>query len=120
GDLRLLPKLELSFSYVWLNAWAYAPPNVPLPLLTGSVQPTTVDDPTTYRLNTWATASLTYEATDDFSVSLGYYNLASQLGPDGTRRNPLWSPAARFFLTVTGNLDVIYARFTGKPHALAD
>ena len=118
GDLRILSKLELSLSYVWLNAWAYATgATMPIPLLTGTAQPMTVTDPTTYRLSTWTTAAVTYEPTDDFSVSLGYYNLASQLAPDGTRRNPLWSPNARFFLTLTGNLDVIYARLAGRPHA---
>ncbi|HXI59282.1 MAG TPA: hypothetical protein VNO55_24615 [Polyangia bacterium] len=121
GDLRILSKLELSLSYVWLNAWAYAPgASMPIPLLTGPAQPMTVADPTTYRLSTWTTASLTYEPTDDFSVSLGYYNLASQLGPDGTRRNPLWSPSARFFLTLTGNLDVLYDHLAGHPHATVD
>ena len=120
GDLRVLPKLEISLSYVWLNSWAYAPTRADLPLLTGPARPMTVADPTTYRLSTWATASATYEATDAFSVSVGYYNLASQIGLDGNRRNPLWSPAARFFLTVTGNLDVIYARVSGKPHAATE
>ncbi|HEX3698747.1 MAG TPA: hypothetical protein VH374_25485 [Polyangia bacterium] len=121
GDLRLLPKLELSVSYVWLNAWAYKPPPVALQSTdTGPALPMTVPDPTTYRLNTWAVAELTYEPADDFSISLGYYNLTNQLAPDGTRRDPLWSPAARFFLTVTGNLDVIYARLNGKPHHAVD
>ena len=46
------------------------------------------------------------------ALSAGYYNLANQLAPDGTRRDPLWSPSARFFLTVTANLDAIKRRFT--------
>jgi hypothetical protein len=120
GDLRLTPKLEFSASYVWLNAWGDRPPPVTVPTYTGPVKPMTVDDPQNYRLNIWAVAELTYEPTDDFSVSLGYYNLTNQLAPDGTRREPLWSPSARFFLTLTGNLDIIYARIKGQPRAAAD
>jgi hypothetical protein len=112
GDLQISKRFDVSLSYVLLNAWKYAPTDTPCVLiLTGCAQPTSIPDPTTYSANTWATASLNYEVIDALSLSLGYYNLASQLGLDGTRRNPFWSPAARFFLTVTGNLDVIYERF---------
>jgi hypothetical protein len=55
---------------------------------TGCVEPLRVDDPQTYRLNTWMLGSLDYEATDELSVSLGYYNLSNQIGPDGQRRSP--------------------------------
>jgi hypothetical protein len=48
-------------------------------------------------------------------VGVGYYNQTGQIGPDGQRRSPLWSPDARVFLTVTGNLDVIFDHFTAKP-----
>jgi hypothetical protein len=74
------------------------------------VTPTTNVDPATTRVNTWLTAALSYDVNDALAVSAGYYNLANQLAPYGTRRNPAWSPAARFFLTVTGNLDAIYRR----------
>ena len=95
GDLQLSPRFDLSLSYVLLNAWKYAAPATPCVLiLTGCASPMTVQDPTTYGVNTWATASVNYDVMDAFSISLGYYNLTSQLGPDGTRRNPLWSPAA--------------------------
>ena len=109
GDLRLASRWELSLSYVWLNAWTYAPPGaVTINIPTGPVSPMGITDPTAHRVSTWATASVSYDPNDSFSISLGYYNLASQLGADGTRRNPLWSPNARLFLTLTGNLDVIY------------
>jgi hypothetical protein len=117
GDLQLSRRFDLSLSYVLLNAWKYAPTETPCVLiLTGCASPMSIPEPTTYSVNTWATASVNYDVMDALSVSLGYYNLASQLGPDGTRRNPLWSPAARFFLTVTGNLDVAYERLkTARP-----
>jgi hypothetical protein len=111
ADLQLLRRLDLSLSYVVINYWLY-----PVPVfqdcvpLTGCVTPTTNVDPATTRVNTWLTAALSYDVNDALAVSAGYYNLANQLAPYGTRRNPAWSPAARFFLTVTGNLDAIYRR----------
>jgi hypothetical protein len=115
-ELDVLPRLTLSASYVLLNAWLQPPPGRSncVVILTGCDQPIEVVDPTTFRVSTWGTAAISYDVVDDLSVSLGYYNLASQIGSDGARRNPLWSPAARFFLSLTGNLDVVYARLTGK------
>ena len=43
----------------------------------------------------------------EFSVGVGYYNLNTVIGLDGGRRNPLWSPEARVFLSLTANLDSI-------------
>jgi hypothetical protein len=118
GDLQILRRLDLSLSYVLINYWLYPVPSfqdcVPV---TGCVTPTTNVDPTTFRVNTWLTAALTYDVSPELSVGAGYYNLANQLSPYGTRRDPLWSPAARFFLTVTGNLDAIYRRLRpGQAH----
>jgi hypothetical protein len=114
GDIQLLRRLSVAASYVLLNAWVNAPSDVPIcSTLTGCVTPMSISDPTTYRASTWLTASLGYELFDELSLSVGYYNLASQIAPDGTRRNPFWSPNARVFLTVVGNLDAIYERLRG-------
>lgn len=118
AEVDLLPRLNVSASYVVLNAWVYPFPSGGgsgcVVILTGCDRPIEIADPATFRVNTWGTAAVTYDVVDDLSVSFGYYNLASQLGLDGHRRNPLWSPAARFFLSLTGNLDVTYARLTGR------
>jgi hypothetical protein len=113
GSAEVFPRFDFAASYVWLNSWVYAPPDVQICITTGCVEPTSVSDPTTYRLSTWIVAALGYKATSEVSLSLGYYNLASQLGPDGQRRNPLWSPNARLFLTATANLDAVYQRLRG-------
>lgn len=98
-------RLVLETSYVVLNAWAYSPDTSPVcNLLTGCAQPMSISDPTTYRVSTWVTVSATYDVARHLGVSVGYFNRASQLGPDGQRRSPLWSPEARFFLAVTGTL----------------
>lgn len=118
AGVQLLPRLGFGASYVLGNSWAYAPPSIPIcTVQPACTEPTTLGDPPSYRVSTWALASLDYDVVDEATVSLGYYNLTSQIGADGQRRNPLYSPDARFFLTVTGNLDVIYDRVTSKPTA---
>jgi hypothetical protein len=111
GEVQVVRRLDLSASYVLLDSWAYpisrdallTPP-------TGPVQPMDIADPTTFRVSTWMTIAVGYLVTPELSLSLGYYNLASQIGPDGTRRSPFWSPNARAFFTITGNLDAVYER----------
>jgi hypothetical protein len=111
AGVQLLPRLGFSASYVLANSWAYAPKDVPICTVEPNcAEPTSLGEPTSFRVNTWALTSLDYDAFDEMTVSIGYYNLTSQIGPDGQRRNPLYSPDARVFFTLTGNLDVIYER----------
>ncbi|HMI86104.1 MAG TPA: hypothetical protein VK550_18545 [Polyangiaceae bacterium] len=113
--VQLLPRLGFGVSYVLANSWTYAPKDVPICTVQPTcTEPASIGEPASFRVRTWALASLDYDAFDEMTVSLGYYNLTSQLGPDGQRRNPLYSPDARFFLTLTGNLDVIYDRLTTR------
>jgi hypothetical protein len=115
GDLQITPKLGFSLAYSLINRWGYSPTEMTVCILTGCVDPITVDSPTTFRPSNWLTASIDYDLFDEVGLSFGYYNQALQLGPDGQRRGVLWSPDARFFLTVTGNLDAIYESLTKKP-----
>jgi hypothetical protein len=116
GGVQLLPRLGMGLSYVIGNSWAYAPSDVPIcSVQSGCVDPVPIGDRTSYRVSTWALMSVDYDAFDAMTVSVGYYNLTSQIGPDGERRNPLYSPDARFYLTLTGNLDVIYDRLATQP-----
>ena len=112
----LAPRLDFGLSYVITNSWTYwpTPANV-LTTATGPAAPQSIDNPTNHRVGTWALASIDYEALDEMSVGVGYYNQTGQIGPDGQRRSPLWSPDARVFLTISGNLDVIFDHFTAKP-----
>jgi hypothetical protein len=118
AGLQITPKLGLGLSYVILNSWVYTPKDEPVCVpLTGCTEPLRVNDPQTFRVTPWALASLDYDATDELSVSLGYYNQTNQIGPDGQRRSPFWSPDAHIFFTLTGNLDAIYERIASKPPA---
>jgi hypothetical protein len=113
ADAQLTPKLTFGVSYVLANSWHYWPPPVSaVSISTGPTSPVTIANPTNVSVSTWALASVDYDVMDEMSLGLGYYNKANQIGPDGQRRSPLWSPDARFFLTVTGNLDAIAKRFT--------
>lgn len=117
SGLQITPKLSFGASYYLLTSWAYRPQDA-------CVQPGGAStsasfcvgdnsDAPNFRVNTWLLTSFDYDLTDEVSLSLGYYNLTNQIGPDGQRRNPIWSPDARFFFTVTGNLDAIYERIAG-------
>ena len=115
GDLQILPPLAFAASYVLLQQWSYEPTPAVVPTATGPVVVGPgIADPTTYRVTTWLVSSFDYSLTNELMLSLGYLNRASQLAPDGTRRNPLWSPDARLFLTVTCRLDAFYARVTRR------
>jgi hypothetical protein len=112
SSIQVTPKLSYSLNYILMGSWGYRAPtgvieNVP----TGPVTVATDPDSPRFRVNTWLVTSFDYDVLDEMSLSLGYYNLTNQIGPDGQRRNVLWSPDARFFFTVTGNLDAIYERF---------
>jgi hypothetical protein len=104
---QLTPKLSFDLTYIVANSWKYAPPPVPnVNTWTGTAVPES-SDPVTFKVEPWLAASLDYDVLDEMTLSLGYYNKTNQIGPDGHRRSPLWSPDARFFFSVTGNLDVI-------------
>jgi hypothetical protein len=109
GGVRITEKLGLTLTYVLINYWDYRPPEVPIcTTSTGCVMPSGTEDPTRYRVRPWALVSIDYDVIDEMSLSLGYYNLTSQIGPNGQRRSPFWSPDARIFFTIVGNLDAIY------------
>jgi hypothetical protein len=108
ADAQLTPKLDFGLAYVLAYSWKYAPPPIAGVQIEGEVvTPQTIDNPTRLTVSPWAIASLDYDVLDEMTLSIGYYNKTNQVGPDGQRRSPLWSPDARVFLSVTGNLDVI-------------
>ena len=118
GDLQILSRLAFATSYVLLQQWSYEPTPAVVPTMTGPVAVGPgIADPTTYRVSTWLVSSFDYSLTNELLLSLGYLNRTSQLAPDGTRRNPLWSPDARLFLTITCRLDAFYGRVTHRTFA---
>jgi len=114
GALDVTSKLHLSASYVWITQWAYGFDDDDIGITTGTTTPNRIDDPQTNRVIPWFLASLDYDVMPEMGIGAGYYNATNQLGPDGERRSPLWSPEARFFFDVTANLDQIYMTATGS------
>jgi hypothetical protein len=82
--------------------------------LTGCVQAQTLPNQVSYTTLTLFDASLTQSILGLVDVSVGYYNLASGIGEDGLFRNPLYSPDAEFYADITANIDVIYAKASGR------
>ncbi|HTB76649.1 MAG TPA: hypothetical protein VK762_25555, partial [Polyangiaceae bacterium] len=111
--LQVTPKLSLTLDWVLINQWHYAPTNSGIVTTTGPVNPPRIGD-TQYTPNVWVIANADYSLCDEIDLSLGYYNLAGEIAPDGQRRgffgsdNIFWSPDARVFFGVTVNLDVLF------------
>lgn len=114
GSLDITSELHLTASYLWILQWTHKFSDATVDIVTGPAPVGSVDDPQTFRVVPWFMASIDYDIIPELGMSLGYYNVTNQIGADGQRRNPLWSPDARVFLDLTANLDEIYKRLAGK------
>jgi hypothetical protein len=122
--LQITPRLSLLADLILYEQWHYAAtPNPCVQTATGCAAVTTPPGfGTTHQVNTWFLTSIDYALFDEMTLSLGYYNLANQIRPDGNRAslspfdhdNVWWSPDARIFFDVTANLDAIYEWARGK------
>lgn len=114
-ELSITQTLKLGLAYIWVMQWAYRVDDRPITVntLTGPATVQDVSNPTHFQVSPWLLASLDFDPVDEIGMSLGYYNYTSQIGPNGERRNPLWSPDARFFFSVIFALDAIYQRIAG-------
>jgi hypothetical protein len=114
GDIHITEKLSYSAMYIWILRWMYGfPEETQVQTLTGPAKVARVEDPQTFRVMPWFLTNMDYDIIPELTLGIGYYNLANQIGPDGTRRNPLWSPDARVFFDITLNLDEIYTTAAG-------
>ncbi len=109
-ELMIHERVGLISDFQWRPTWNY-----PIDrdaeicnLLTGCVQADGVNDPQTFEVITVFATEVETRVTDALSVSVGYLNTASQIGPDGQRRNMFYSPGARFYLTMTAYLAEIF------------
>jgi hypothetical protein len=118
SGVQILPRLSFTADLIFINQWHYAPKDpVCVTTATGCASVGTAPGfGDTYRVSTWFLTTLDYALFDELSLSIGYYNLANQIRPDGQRAsldpfvhdNVWWSPDARIFFDVTANLDAIY------------
>lgn len=119
--LNITSKLSATVDFIWISAWKYHTDRDSC--FQQNVQNGTTcvgsstqnQNPTNYTLASWFLASVDYQLFDELGLSLGYYNLAGQIGPDGERRNVFYSQDnGKFFLTATVGLDEFYERLSGR------
>jgi opacity protein-like surface antigen len=109
-DLHIHELATLSIMQYWIMSWKYDQPKNPqIQTTTGTANVQTVQDPQKFQVLTWFYPILDLDVADEISLGVGYYNLANQIGPDGKRRNMLWSPDAVVLFDITANLDAIYS-----------
>jgi hypothetical protein len=121
GEAKLTPRLDLSLNVIFVNQWHYTPTNAAVLTATGPVTVSHANDQQFTQL-VWTLLVADYEIMDEFSLGVGYYNLANVIASDGTVRsvfgggedNLLWSPDARLFLDVTLNLDRLFEDASGR------
>jgi hypothetical protein len=115
GDLPISEKLTFGLTYIWILQWTNKFSDTAISnVSTGVVNPARIADPSTFRFLPLFLTNLDYDIVPEFTLGLGYYNLANQVGLDGKHRDPLWSPDARFFFDITANLDEIYTTLSGN------
>jgi len=94
------------------SAWKY-PVNHDVQIcgvvLTGCTAAGGISQPQTRSALTYFQTEFWGRLTDTLELTVGYANLTPQLGPDGRRRNLLYSPDSRVYLTLNVYLDHLYA-----------
>jgi hypothetical protein len=96
-------------------------------VLTGCVEPATVEDPQRLSMITTLDVYLQVRSLEGaLKTALGYENITAQLGPGGERRGALWSPDAKFYLKLELTPDLLLsppsaaaARAAGRPQVAA-
>jgi hypothetical protein len=125
GGLQITRRLSLSTDMIFINQWHYTPSDASVLTGTGTVVVPRSSSDTQFTQNTWFLAALDYALVDEVTLTLGYFNLANAIAPDGQRRglfgsdNVWWSPDARVFFDVTANLDALWNDARGRRRAVA-
>jgi len=114
ASLDFTSSLHLSIDYTWIQQWIYGFGDTQVATTSGMVTPNRISDPQTYRVVPYFMVGVDYDLLREVGLGIGYYNSANQIGPNGERRNPFWSPDAHFFIDITANLDQIYQSAAGK------
>ncbi|HET9958763.1 MAG TPA: hypothetical protein VFQ61_29925 [Polyangiaceae bacterium] len=81
---------------------------------TGCVAPIRLNDASRSTVRTIFATELMYTFNDYLAASLGYINIAAQLGEDGQRRSLFYSPWARFYVSLGVTLDAAYRAASGR------
>jgi hypothetical protein len=116
ASLDVTQKLHLGVTYYWILQWRYKFDQTQItdPGTGMTTEPQEYEDATNFRVMPWLLASVDYDLLPEVGLGVSYYNVTTQLGEDGQRRNPLWSPDARVAFDITANLDEIYMTLAGS------
>jgi hypothetical protein len=117
-ELAITDRISWGNSFGWRPSWKYTfddenDQQLCGVVLTGCVEPDRQEDRTNFIVVTTFASEVGVKVLDEMSVAVGYNNITGQLGADGKRRNMLYSPDARVFLTVTAHIDEIYKTASG-------
>jgi len=101
-ELEIHEKLVWASDFQWRPTWNYdvSHDDEICGLLTGCTDVEGIEDPETYELVTVFATEFEAYAFDSVSFTVGYINIANQLGEDGQRRSMFYSPDARFYFSV--------------------
>ncbi len=72
-----------------------------------------ISDPKDHRVALVLHRAFLRHPPSQLTLGIGYYNLSNQLAPDGTHRNPLWSPDAVVMFNIM-RTDEIYTAIAEK------
>lgn len=101
-------------TYQFVNQFESAANGCDVVIATGCTQAQTLDNPLTARVIADFGVSFSYFPNADWGVSVGYDNVAGQLGPDGKWRNPFHSPNAQFNASLIISVDSIVEHLQGS------
>lgn len=101
-------------TYQFINEFSAPDPNCATVIATGCASAGHLPDKLTTRVLTDFGISFNYFPSAEWGIGLGYDNVTGQLAPDGTRRNPFFSPDAQFSASILVSLDAIAERLEGN------
>ncbi|MBX3181964.1 MAG: hypothetical protein KIT72_11110 [Polyangiaceae bacterium] len=116
GTLGITQTISWTNSFSWRPGWKYQPSEAGcVAIVSGCVEPDEgVAESTDFSVVTVFASEVGMQVLPEFSFALGYANGTLQLGPEGERRNMLYSPDARVYLTLVGHIDAMVQRASGS------
>ena len=99
--LTIHDRLSWLADFQWRPTWNYeVDRDAEVCVITGCTDVDGVDSPESFEVITSFRTEFEAYAFDSLSFTLGYINIANQLGPDGQRRSMFYSSDARFYFAV--------------------
>jgi len=118
GTIGITKSISWTNSFSWRPTWKYDAPEASCVAIqngTGCAELTPGEKhPTNFSVVTIFASELGMQVLPEFSFAVGYANGTLQLGDDGERRNILYSPDARVYVSLVGHIDALYDSLSGR------